>query len=216
MDDTGGGDVLKDSGGSVVIVDGLLCSILRAISRSASQSELVSVVEKEASENEVKKSWQKLFTHFHEAIDPTRKKRIIDIDRESTKKRIIDIVTQLTKVERENNIMEVFAMPWNYLVKEFRSESEERSRIWEEEKCRDYDSRIDNLEFKMDKKHHILLAAMQNMVQNLSKNQQQSTAPKIVHPTYAWVAGGQGPEGDPGAGHSLQQRLRHDQNLVRC
>ena len=79
--------VFTDTGGQSVIVDGLLCNILKAISRSACQTELAKVIEKEMSENEVKISWQKLFTHFSDAIDPTRKKKIIDIDRETTKRR---------------------------------------------------------------------------------------------------------------------------------
>ena len=215
VDDTGGGDVLKDSNGTVIIVDGLLCSILRAISRSAVQAELISVIEKEATENEVKTSWHKLFSHFKEAIDPTRKKKIIDIDRESTKKRITDIVTQLTKVERESDIMGIFAMPWNYIIKEFRSESEERCRIWEEEKSKDYDSRIDNLEIKMDKKHNELLAAMQDMVLNLGRNQQQSIASGIAHPTYARVAGGSGVGVELSAGQGHQQILGHMENSGR-
>jgi hypothetical protein len=59
--------------GQSVIVDGLLCN------RSASQPELVFVIEKKASENEVKGSWLNLFTHF-DLMDPTRKKKIIDTE----------------------------------------------------------------------------------------------------------------------------------------
>ena len=82
----------------------------------------VSVIEKGVAENVVKSSWLKLFTHFSDAMDPTRKKRIIDIDRETTKKRIIDLVSQLSKVERENDVRGMFVMPWSYVVKDFESE----------------------------------------------------------------------------------------------
>ena len=145
VDDTGGGQAL--------ITDGLLCSIMRALSRTASQTQLADVIERVVPENEVKIAWPKLFTHFKDVMDPSRKKCIIDIDRESTKRRVADIVGQLVKVDRENDVRELLVMPWNYVIRDFESDSEERSRIWEEEKNKDYDARIDNLEKKMDRKH---------------------------------------------------------------
>ena len=126
----------------------------------------VSVIKKVVAENVVKSSWLKLFTYFSDAMDPTRKKRIIDIDRETTKKRIIDLVSQLSKVERENDVRGMFVMPWSYVVNDFESESDERGRIWEQEKSKDYDARIDNLEKKMDKKHSELLSAMRSMLES--------------------------------------------------
>ena len=140
------GDVAMDSGGGggerPVIIDGLLCSILRAMSRAGASAELASVIEKSASEDEVKTAWVKLFTHFKEAIDPTRKKKIIEIVRETTKGRINDILTQLRKLDIENEDSELLLMPWNYIIKQFESESEERSRIWEEEKSKDFEDKL--------------------------------------------------------------------------
>ena len=142
VDDTGGGQAF--------IIDGLLCSILRALSRTASPSQLADVIERIVPENEVKTAWLKLFTHFNDVMDPSRKKCIIDIDRESTKRRVADIVAQLGKVDRENDVRGFLVMPWNYVIRDFESDSEERSRIWEEEKNKDYDARIVSLEKKME------------------------------------------------------------------
>ena len=207
VDDPGGG-VSEDSVRTPVIVDGLLCSILKAISRSASQAELINVIEKVASESEVKTSWQKLFTMFDEAMDPTRKKRIIDIERETTKKRIIDLVSQLSKIERENDIRVMFAFPWSYVIKEFESETEERGRLWQEEVSKDYESKINNLEKKMDKKHLELLAALNNMVQNIGATQQQVSFTSANQRTYAGVAGGRAHVG-PGQHQQGPEQPQH-------
>ena len=165
------GDVAMDSGGGdcdrPVIIDGLLCSILRAMSREGASAELASVIERCVSENEVKTAWEKLFTHFKDVIDPTRKKRVIEIVRESTKGRINDILTQLKKLDTENEDSELLLMPWNYIIKQFESESEVRSRIWEEEKSRDFDDKLTTLELKMDKKHNELLTAFRSMLSEL-------------------------------------------------
>ena len=75
-------------------------------------------------------------------------------------------------------------------MKEFDSESEERSRIWETEKSKDYDVKIDNLEKKMDKKHSELLTAMCSMLQNVGRGQQQVTFAEPGQGTYASAAAG--------------------------
>ena len=166
------GDVAMDSGGGggerPVIIDGLLCSILRAMSRVGASAELASVIEKNASEDEVKTAWVKLFTHFKEAIDPTRKKKVIEIVRETTKGRINDILTQLRKLDIENEDSELLLMPWNYIIKQFESESEER---------------------RMDKKHNELLAAFRGMLNELDvgkKTEQISFTVPCSSSSSAW------------------------------
>ena len=54
-----GSVVFKDTGGKPVMVDGLLCSIIKAISRSPPHAELVAIIEKNTCENEVKTSTQR-------------------------------------------------------------------------------------------------------------------------------------------------------------
>ena len=136
-------------------------------------------------------------------MDTTRKKKIIDI--ESTKGRINDILTQLRNTDCGNSDSEFLLMPWNYVIKQFESEAEERSRIWEEEKSKDFDERLNNLESKMDKKHNELLSSIRNMLNEVDlgkKSGQVSfstpvpavtvTQPSHGHvgypPTYAGVA----------------------------
>ena len=46
-----------------LVVDGLLCCIVKALSREASQSELISVVDRESNVTEVISSWKKRFEH---------------------------------------------------------------------------------------------------------------------------------------------------------
>ena len=77
VEDSGGGGGGSD-GVRPAIIDGLLCCILRAMSRSGASADLASEIERTASESEVKASWIKLFTHFNDAMDTTRKKKIID------------------------------------------------------------------------------------------------------------------------------------------
>jgi len=73
--------IFTDPGGTSIILDGLLCSILKALSRKCKQSELVDLVAKSVPEDEVKSSWKKLFSYYYEAMDIVRKKKIIDIER---------------------------------------------------------------------------------------------------------------------------------------
>ena len=204
VEDSGGGGGGSD-GVRPAIIDGLLCCILRAMSRSGASADLALEIERTTSESEVKASWVKLFTHFKDAMDTTRKKKIIDIDRETTKGRINDILTQLRNTDCGNIDSEFLLLPWNYVIKQFESEAEERSRIWEEEKSKDFDERLNNLESKMDKKHNELLSSIRNMLNEVDlgkKSGQVSfstpvpavtvTQPSHGHvsypPTYAGVA----------------------------
>jgi len=67
---------LSDGAPAQVIVDGLLCSIVKANSRSPNEYELVAAIERKISEVEIKKSWWKLFNYFCDAYDDVRKMKI--------------------------------------------------------------------------------------------------------------------------------------------
>ena len=60
-----------------VVVDGLLCNIIKALSPCSNDSELIAAVERQVSEVEVKESWWKFFNYFDCAIDDTRKIKVI-------------------------------------------------------------------------------------------------------------------------------------------
>ena len=68
------------------IANGLLCSILRALTRDPDKKELAAVINREMSEGPVTEAWKILFSYFSDAMDKSQKKRIIDIARETTLK----------------------------------------------------------------------------------------------------------------------------------
>ena len=70
VEDSGGG---RGDGVRPAIIDGVLCSIRRVMSRSSASADLASEIERTAFESEVKTPWIKLLTHFKDAIDTTRK-----------------------------------------------------------------------------------------------------------------------------------------------
>ena len=83
----------------VVIVDGLLCSIIKALSRSASVPELIGSIESEVNETVIKTSWFRLFSHFNEVWDDARKMKVIDIKKQSNRIMLEDIIAQLKRVD---------------------------------------------------------------------------------------------------------------------
>jgi hypothetical protein len=146
-----------------LLVDGLLSCIMKALSRSPSLVELVSVIDRESNELEVKSSWTKLFEHFNDAYDVTQKKKVKDINRQSTKIRIEDIVTQLGKLDKTENA-DFLVMPWNYKMKLFESDGEKLNNIMVEENAKDYDAKLQALEMRMEKKHGELLNHLQTFL----------------------------------------------------
>ena len=81
-----------------MIVDGLVCSILKAISRDANNSDLIALVEDSIVEKEIKDAWVNLFSHFKDALDD-RKIPIIEIRRQSKNMLVDDIVKFRRKKE---------------------------------------------------------------------------------------------------------------------
>ena len=162
ISDEGGGGVGTQT--NILVVDGLLSCIAKALSRSASNSELVSVIVRDSNELEVKAAWVKLFDHFDEAFDVTQKKKIKDITRQTTKNRVDDIVNQLCKVETQSDL-DFIVMPWSYTIKEFVTDSENLTQIMVEEKSKDYDARFEAFERKMDKKHGELCDTLRTLLQ---------------------------------------------------
>ena len=69
---------------------------------------------------------KKLVTFFSDAMDKTQKKRIIDISRETTLKMVEDIIAQLDFISTNIPTAVIFAMPWDYLIKEFDPEKRQR------------------------------------------------------------------------------------------
>ena len=80
-------------------MDGLLCSIIKALSRSASVPELIGFIESEVNETVIKTSWFRLFSHFNEVWDDARKMKVIDIKRQSNRIMLENIIAQLKRVD---------------------------------------------------------------------------------------------------------------------
>ena len=49
-------------------------------------------------------------------------------------------------------------MPWNYVIREFETDSEYRAKEWEQVKAKEIDPKLVDLEHRMEKKHADLVA----------------------------------------------------------
>ena len=154
------GAVAMEGASVPTIVNGLLCCTMRALSRADSRGEFASVIDRELSENEIKEAWTILFSFYSEVEDKNQKKKIIDIARQTTLKLVEDIIMQLDSVS--NNGAELtelsLLMPWNYVIREFETDSEYRAKIWEQKKAKEIDPKLVDLERRMEKKHADLVA----------------------------------------------------------
>jgi hypothetical protein len=135
--------------GHKVICDGLLCSILHAMSHSANKEEFISVIERACDEEEVLLSRKKLFTFYSDVICDKQKKPILKITRGSVKKNIEDIVEQMIKIDKEEK-SKLFFMPWDYVIKPFNGDTDYRAELIEKEMCTEIDAKIDSLKNEMN------------------------------------------------------------------
>ena len=142
-----------DTGGRPSIINGLLCSIMRARSRNASKCDLASEINRKSSETDINSAWTMLFSLFSDALDKNQKKKIIDIKRETTLKQVEDILSQLDYISENNPDSVSLLMPWDYCVKEFETDIERRAKIWEQEKSNESSMKLNELDQKLEKKH---------------------------------------------------------------
>ena len=171
-----GGAPLESDIGVTVIVNGLLGSILKALSRNPDRSELAALIEKYSAKEEIKCAWLQLFGFFKNVVDINSKKPVIQITRTSYSIMVDDILKQLSEYEKSSNVLQI-AIPWNYIIKEFQTDGESRGQLWETEKCKEFSDQFKNLESRMDKKHNDMLAGLKkwsddisNMVKNITNN----------------------------------------------
>ena len=93
-----------------VIINGLLCSMIKAISRFPNDQEFVSIIETTVGETEVKEAWLKLFSYFNDVKDDTRKIPIIEIKRQSKRLMVEDIVKLIRKKDLISDC-HIFVLP---------------------------------------------------------------------------------------------------------
>ena len=195
---------VEDVLGHRLICDGLLCSILRAMSNSANKDEFISVIERDCEEEEILASRQKLFSFYSDVVCDKQKKPILDITRGSVRKNIEDIVVQMVKIDREET-SEIFYMPWNYNIKPFNTETDLRAELIEKELCTEMDSKIESLKQEMNLKNQALMEVINKKFNDVI--QHVSTMSATQPPSFAAVAatslrhqgaGSQGGGGRPG------------------
>ena len=78
------------------MINGLLCSELRALTRT-SATDLSPVIVRQVTQEEIKKAWHQLFTFFKDVECKTQKKNVIDITRATTGALADDILKQLSE-----------------------------------------------------------------------------------------------------------------------
>ena len=75
-----------------IVINELLCSILKAKSRFSDLKELVGVIVRKVSKDEIKDAWKQLFTVYAKVEDSILKKPIIEIAKTSSKVMLEDIL----------------------------------------------------------------------------------------------------------------------------
>ena len=189
MDDHGGTRPpgQQDVQGSSVICDGLLCSILRAMSHSANKAEFVTVIERDCDEEEILTARTKLFTFYSDVNCDKQKKPILDVTRGSVKKNIEDIVEQMIKIDKTEKAR-VFFMPWDYTIKPFNSDTMIRAELIEKELGTEIDTKIDSLKQEMLVKNQAILELIHSKFNEVVQHVTTSTK-AMQAPSYANVTG---------------------------
>ena len=167
----GGGVLVNNeasSGGStdMLIVDGLLCSIVKAQTRTINDSELVEAIDRDIDDCEVSASWYKLFNYFSDAVDENSKKLIKDIKRQSVKAMIEDLVKFLRMKDKYLDF-NMLVVPWSYTLWPFITDSEKMGTTWQKESVVDMEKRISNIENRFSKKQDELITQLHNWSQSL-------------------------------------------------
>ena len=196
--------------GHRVICDGLLCSILNAMSYAANKDEFISVIERDCDEEEILSSRRKLFTFYSAIQCDKQRKPILQITRGSVRKNIEDIVEQMIKIDEQEK-SELFYMPWNYEIKPFKSDTEVRSELIEKELNTDMDAKIDSLKNEMNIKNQAMMELINSKFNEVLKRVSAEVA--VKQPTFASVAAGQGVQAGVGQGQvptiNFPENTRH-------
>lgn len=170
--------------GEKVINDGLLCSILHAMSGAPNADELASRIERDCTDvTEILLARKKLFTYYNGVICSERNKLVLDIDRLTTKGYIKDIVDQLVKVDKVTEV-KMFCMPFDYELKKFETENARLTNVIEKEMSNEFEMKIEALEHRMNEKNRAL---HDFILESVNRALKQS-------PSYAGVALGARPK----------------------
>ena len=120
-----------------------------------------------------------------------QKKPVIDITRGSKRKNIEDIVGQMLKVDKSVQ-SELFFMPWDFVLKTFKSDSIKRAELIEQELATDIEVRLDSLKNEMEVKNQAVIELIHSKFKEVSQLISSSGPILAKPPSYAGavVAGG--------------------------
>ena len=138
-----------------VINDGLLCSILHAMSGAPNPDYLINHVLRDCDLREILMARKKLFSHYNEMKCPNQQKPILEIQRKSTRAYVKDIVDQMVKVDKKVEV-NMFCLPWDYVLKPLASDSELITQEMEKQVSEEIDIKINALEQRLNEKHRVL------------------------------------------------------------
>ena len=155
-----------------VIVDGLLCSIMKALSRSNKDGDLAAAVVRDKSEHEITEAWKKLFSFFNDVKDENRVIPIITIKRQTVRLMVDDIIRLFRKKDLTSDFS-MLVFPWYYTIDPFMTDQEETGQVWRNETVVETSKRLDSLEAKLgaeiEKKHQDLIANLQRWSESVAK-----------------------------------------------
>ena len=174
-----------------VIVDGILCSIMKVISNTNNDEELAAFIVSGILEEEIKASWLKLFLHFKDVHDENRKIPVKDIKRQSVRAMVDDILRCL-RIKELTNDLHVLVLPWYYNVHAFVTESQKVDHAWQKETIAENEKRINELETrleaKFEKKQTDLISKLNSwsdsLLRTLQPNSYASVAASQILPSF--------------------------------
>ena len=145
-------------------MDGLLCSVARAISRKANLNELSEAITRDIDKEEISNAWRVLFSG---AWCKERNKPVIQVARTELRLFVKDIVEQLVELDTSGDNMRILCMPWYYSIKELETDTESRAKHMVKESASHVDSKLEAMEQRMNKKNQEMLASIKALVDGI-------------------------------------------------
>lgn len=174
-----------------VIVDGLLCSIVKSMSNTNKDDELAAAIVSGMLEQEIKTSWTRLFTFYKEFQDESRKIPVLEIKRQTVRAMVDDILCCLRKKEISNDL-HVFVLPWYYSMHTFLTYGQKLDQAMVKETVVGNEMRLNELETrleaKFEKKYSDLITSLnswsESFTRALQTNSYAAVTSNQVNPSF--------------------------------
>ena len=180
-----------DITGSKLINNGLLCSVLCAMSNALNAEDLIARVDRDCDMEEILEARKKLFSYFNNVTCSEQNKPILNINRLTKKRYVKDIVDQMMKVDKVTEA-KLFCMPFDYVREPFLGESDKVVSEVQKEINNEFDLKINALETRMNAKQRALHDSIIDSVnkalaasfeqKNTYANVLSGTVPQVVAP----------------------------------